>query len=279
MPLSIAHSLDEPGVIETVQDDRRLELRVVHRKLYASSPAHVGWRAVASVALPSELAAFPTEHGWIALSTLGDEAVALDADGARVRPTTSAATVAALTGRPLSDWLALLGLVGVLLLLLPLVVWRTVGTLRLLDEPPPRPDQPDAAGVMVGTLRLQPGVVVHTDGAGRAALSGVCALQAGGVTLELASRPLRFDGSATPLVDGDPIYVLGRVETDTAGGPMRASQRKRLVPLRGRYVIGRGGAADFARHLEARANAGLVRFALVHLGLAATILGFLSMRV
>jgi hypothetical protein len=62
--------------------------------------------------------------------------------------------------------------------------------------------------------------------------------------------------------------MVGRVETDDAGGPMRASQRKRLVPDAGRYLIGRGDASDFARHLHARENLQIIGFALVHAAVA-----------
>ena len=273
LALPIAHGVDEPGVIETSQHARRLELRTRRHRLYASSPAHVAWRAVASTTTPYEFAAFPIGDRYLALSEEGREAVLLDAGGQRLSPTSAAATVEALTGRPIDQWLALLGLLGLLTLALPLLVLRAARALRILDERAPRVDEPGARGLFTGILRVPPGAVLHTDS------SGHTALHAAGTTLDLSSCPRRHDFDAhTPLVDGDPVYLVGQIETDTAGGPMRATLRKRLHATRGRYLIGRGTAADFARHLTTRANAALYRFALLHLALALTLLGLLALR-
>jgi hypothetical protein len=216
---------------------------------------------------------------WLLLSDTEKEVALLDSDLNRAQPTSIEATVLALTDRPIADWLALLGLLGGFALMLPLLALRTVYTLRILDEQPPRPDQPGAAGVLAGTLRIPPGAVVQIDRDGRAALTGVCELQVPGGALELSSGPQLLDGAhQRPLVDGDKVYVVGRVASDSAGGPMRATHKRRVVPERGRYLIGRGSVTDFARHLSARENAHLLRFALLHLSLALTLLGFLALR-
>jgi hypothetical protein len=111
------------------------------------------------------------------------------------------------------------------------------------------------------------------------ALSGICELRAGGERLELGSGPQRFDFAAeVPLVDGDPVYVVGKIEADSDGGPWRTSQRKRLVADGPCYAIGRGGALDFERHLIARANGRLIGLALLHFALALTLLGCLGLR-
>jgi len=277
--LPVTHGLDEPGVLVTSYAGERLELKHARRRLYAASPSHVVWRAVATSSAPYDFAAFPLHGNWLALSDGVKEVALVDNDGARLQPTSTAATVLALTGRPIVDWLALLALLGGFALALPLLAIRTARALRILDEKAPRADQPGASGLLTGTLRLQPGAVVHIEGSGRAALVGICELQSAGGTVELTSGPQLLDGAYhRPLVDGDTVYAVGTVEVDGEGGPMRATHKKRLVPAQGRYFIGRGTAADFARDLAARENAALLRFALLHLSFALTVLGFLALR-
>jgi hypothetical protein len=95
--------------------------------------------------------------------------------------------------------------------------------------------------------------------------------------LELADGLRRFDAAArVPLVDGDAVYVVGRVE-DAAGGPFRTGAR-RLVADGRRYFIGRGTAADFGAQLAAHESLRLVRLALVHLVAAITVLGWIGLR-
>jgi len=72
--------------------------------------------------------------------------------------------------------------------------------------------------------------------------------------------------------------LVGAVEHDTAGGPMRATHRRALGPDRALHFIGRGGPTDFERHLSAFENARLIRFAFCQLAIALGVLLALGLR-
>ncbi|HEY7958303.1 MAG TPA: hypothetical protein VII38_23550, partial [Polyangia bacterium] len=276
-----ALSLDRAGddAIETAASSAGIELQAAPGRLLSRASARTAWRPIASTPVPAGFAAFPVGAHWIALSGDATQSALLDARGARLHPTTRAATILAVTGHSSGFWIGGLTLVLLLGCALPLFVARTLFSLKLLEEPQAKPDAPNARGLFLGTLEAPPGAVLASDRSGRVHLSGACRLRAGGVTLELEPGPRRYDPAlGVPLVGGDQVYVVGRVGADGEGGPWRASQRKRIGPERGRYLIGRGTAADFARHLVAHQNAQLTRFALVQLACALTLLLALGLR-
>jgi hypothetical protein len=265
-PIAISRSLDEPGVIVTSDGHERIEVRHATRRVFVASSGSPAWRAVATSTLQCDFQAIPFEKGWLVLGDHGYEGVYLDAK--LLRTDAGEPMFVALTSQPQTVWLFLLGVLAAFAAALPLVVRRTLRTLRLAD---------DSTRLFLGTLKLPPGAVGTSDSDGRVHLARDCRLRAGGHTYDLTSGPLRTD-VGPPLCDGDRVYVVGRVEADHEGGPWRASHRERIVPADGRYLIGRGDGTDFAHQWSARANARLLGFALAHLTLAMTVLGFLGLR-
>jgi hypothetical protein len=270
--LPVTRGVDEPGVFVTNFGKHRLEVKHAHRRVLASSDQVPAWRAVATSVLPDDFLALPLPGSdlWLLTDRSCTERVVVDGALNRYDQGDASATFAALTSQPRGVWLGLLGLLIVLAAAAPLVVRRARRELRILDY---------GDGLFLGALKLPPGSVGQTDRRGLVPLSGDSQLRSGAHVFDLSSGARRFDdaGSA-PLVDGDRVFVVGRVESDQAGGPWRASHRQRLGPDGGRFLIGRGNADDFARHLTARANARLFAFALVHLTLALSVLGFLGLR-
>jgi hypothetical protein len=143
--------------------------------------------------------------------------------------------------------------------------------------------------VHFGTLHVPPGAALDTDARGHVGVSGGCSVRirvgadglrpavplAGGVEpsqgstssdeVELGPGLSRADERReVPLIDGDAVFVLGRITREDAG-PFRSTGRSRLVSDGGRHAIGRGTAADFAEQLGARAHRALLRGALVTL--------------
>jgi hypothetical protein len=265
-PLAVTRSLDEPGVIVTSLGDERVEVHHVNRRVYVASSGRPAWRAVATSMAPYDFHAVPLGDRWLLLGDHGFEAVALDANLQRLDA--GEPMFVALTSQPIGVWLALMSLLGLFVAALPFAIRRAAAMLRLAE---------DRSALFLGALKLPPGAVGATGRTGRVNLAGDCHLRAGNRTYDLSPGPLRADSGA-PLCDGDLVYVVGRVETDHQGGPWRASQRERIVPQNGRYLIGRGDRDDFVYQLTARANARLLAFALAHLTLAMGILGFLGLR-
>jgi hypothetical protein len=276
MALPIARGLDEAGVLATAYGGRRLELRATGRRLQASTTTQVAWQSIASTTGAYEFAAFPVGDRWMLLNEDGSEAVLIDGAGRPLHRSSVGATVAALSGLPLAAWMGLVGLLFGLLLFVPMLIARTAQALKLLDETAPRADQPDARGVFFGTLQLPPGSLVGAP-MGRRVNLAQARLRASGLTIDLASGPRRL-GQGAPFVDGDPVYVVGAVANDTAGGPMRATHRKALGPDGKLYFIGRGGPSDFERDLARFESFRLTVFALAQLGLSLAVLMALGLR-
>jgi hypothetical protein len=259
VPVEISRSTDEPGVIVTSAGESRVELKHTRRRVLLSADGQPAWRAVATSASTADFQAIPLGNRW--LITGGSEAVLLDSSFARVDR--GADMFVALTSQPRALWMILLFALGGLALMLPWVLGRALRILRVIDRE-----------LHVGTIKLPPGAVGATS-RGNVELTGNCQLRSGSNVFDLAPRPLRIDRGA-PLTDGDQVYVYGEIEADRAGGPWRASHRQKLG---GRlYFIGRGNQDDFAAHVTARANQNLLAFALLHLTLAFTVLGFLGLR-
>jgi hypothetical protein len=225
--------------------------------LLSTLPGANGLHARATPRVHDTFKGWPVGDHIIALGARTSQVVLLDRDGHNVAPASRAETIQVLTrGRaPLIAFRLMLLAVSVLLL--PLALALAVRRLRKLEVTPPRAGEPDARGVFTGVLRVPPGTLVQSDVSGHAALPGGCQLVSNGVVLDLSNGPLRTDGRDHrdgPLLDGTPVYVVGRVETETEGGPMRASHRRRLVPDGRRYFIGRGGATDWMLDAAAREN-------------------------
>lgn len=273
MALPIARGLDEAGVLATSLGERRLEVRSDRRRLQISNSQQVAWHSVASTTGRYEFAAFPVGDRWMLVNEDGSEAALIDAAGHGYQPTSAAATVAALSGLPLSAWMGLVGFLFGFAFCVPLMLARTVKALKLLDEPSPRADQPDARGVFFGTLQIPPGTVLG----GRKVASGNLRLRAGGIPVDLSPGARRLDDGG-PLVDGDQVYVVGAVEHDTKGGPMRATHRRTLGSDGTLHFIGRGTQADFEHHLSGHENNRLIRFALIQLTVALMVLVALGLK-
>jgi hypothetical protein len=259
VPVEISRSLDEPGVIVTSAGERRVEVKHTRRRVLVSVDGRPAWRAVATSGSTADFQAIPLGNRWLLAG--GSEAIVLDSSFARIDHGED--MFVALTSQPRALWLLMLGALGLLALMLPWALCRALQLLRVGEK-----------DLHVGTLKLPPGAVGATSN-GRVELIGNCQLRAGGHLFDLGPRPLRIDRGA-PLTDGDQVYVCGELEADQAGGPWRASHRQKLGGRH--YFIGRGNRDDFAAHVTARANQKLLAFALVHLTLAFTVLGFLGLR-
>jgi hypothetical protein len=225
--------------------------------LLARLPASRGLRSIFTARAFDRFAGWPVGDRLIALGVHTAQAALVDLNGHNLAPSGRGETIQVLTrGRaPLIAFRLMLLAVSVLLL--PLALLLAVRRLRHLDARAPKADEPGARGAFAGVLRVPPGTVVHSDVSGHAVLRDGCQVVANGVVLDLSPGPLRTDGRDGrdgPLTDGTQVYVVGRVETDAEGGPMRASHRRRLLPDGRRYFIGRGGLADWLLDAAAREN-------------------------
>jgi hypothetical protein len=265
VPLTV--SAHGSGSIESRLDTWVVEIeRKQHRLRVAPDGSTASWRTVATPLFADDFVAWPVGAHHLALGATTPQAVMLDDTGRNLHPASAEDTLSVIThGRAaLIRFRLLILLMGTLLL--PLSLLLAVRRLRIIDRGAARADEPHARGVFIGTLRVPPGVAVQTEASGRAALSGTCQLVSGGVTLDLDAGPLRVDrGVRTPLVDGEQVYVVGRLESDDQGGPMRASHRKRVVSDGRRYLIGRGGLRDFERDVAARESRALLAVAVCQL--------------
>ncbi len=264
-PLSV--STRPPSGVETRADGRSAEIELRHHRLRVSLDGNAGaWRTVATPLLADDFVAWPVGAHYVALGASTPQAIVLDEAGRNIQPASVEDTLSTVThGRAgLIRFRLLLLLIGTLLL--PLALLLAVRRLRIIDAGPARSDDPNAHGVFVGTLRVPPGVLVQTEASGRAALTGNCQLVSNGVAIDLASGPVRVDrGVRTPLCDGEQVYVVGRLESDAQGGPMRASHRKRIAGDGRRYFIGRGSLGDFERDVAARESRTLLAVAVCQL--------------
>jgi hypothetical protein len=72
--------------------------------------------------------------------------------------------------------------------------------------------------------------------------------------------------------------VFGEILDESRGGPFRSTHDKHLGAQGRRYLIGRGGAAEFLRNAIDRESALLARVALAQLTLGLVVLGCLALR-
>ncbi len=226
-----------------------------------SARAHGEWRGAATVRVGNDFVAHPLGDGWLAINHHGAaQAIRLDAHGRRLHPTTLFASVGILSHTPPAIWLAVLATLYGLSLL-------TIWNLRRAMRP--------TANLRFGTLRLPPGAVVFGDHRRGALLPEGAAVLVDGAHLELGPGLERSDREPSfPLVDGEDVYVVGRVTGEPCAGPWRSSHRQRLEPDGKHYQLGRGTPADHLRHRVTQLKVA----AFVHLAFGAALLGALALR-
>jgi hypothetical protein len=275
--VQVAASPTDGWALRTSYRGRSIEASADRRRIGVVSDARPRPHTIASTALTAPYAPLPVGDRYILLGP-HREALLLDGRGERLAPTPADVTVRALSGHGLTTWQLMVALMLFASLSLPLVALRYR---RRLDQASraSEPDRPGAAGVFVGTLHLPHGTLLTADPSGHVLFTGPTHLRVNGHLIELDPRDLtRHEAGARPLTDGDRVYVVGRIESDEAGGPMRASHRLRLTADGGRYLIGLGDDEDYARTTNTRLNAVLSGFAIAQLMASLTLLGSMLLR-
>src|SRR5581483_4286458 len=252
-----------------VVDGDRLSAPANPPKLEGGRDARLDGRVLASLAPRDSFWLVPLGARWLALAHDSPQALIVDASGARVDRVSRARTIAALTDEPSPAWLAVIGALALALIALGLVTGHALAARDLGAAAEAERVEPGARGVFFGTLRVPEGALLETDARGHVQVASGCRVRVANADVELGPGLERGDAAIdVPLIDGDQVFVIGRVEGDAeGGGPWRGSGRLRLVADGKRLAIGRGGAGDFAERVAASRNRRVLRLGLAALAL------------
>jgi hypothetical protein len=246
---------------------------------YAGAPAlggkravTAGGRVVASLAEPDSMLAVPMAGRWLLIGREHGARLMLDGSGARVDRVPRLATLRRLAEDPSPAWLALAGLlVGALVALFALLA-RALSQNDLARVVAPERAEPGARGVFFGTLHVPEGVMIEEGARGHLEIPAGCRVRLGAVDVDLGAGLTRADTPSTvPLIDGDAVFLIGKLDSD-AGGPHRSSGRLKLTADGRHHAIGRGVENDYAHRISAGRNQHVLRIALINIALEIALL-------
>jgi hypothetical protein len=204
------------------------------------------WRLASRVSAGALVPA-PLGQGWLWLDD--GQVFVTDGAGNRIDRVARSTSLCTLTDDASPAWILILALIAVGVLLLPILLLRAA--------------RAGAEGdALFGTLKIPEGGALETDERGHVEIKAGTCVRIDGHDVELGPGLKRADARLeVPLIDGDAVFVMGRVQGDDAG-PFRGSGRKRLAAEGRRHHIGRGTVADFAEQMTARANGSVIKVAV-----------------
>jgi hypothetical protein len=201
---------------------------------------------VASRVDTNDFEAVPLGTNWL---WLGDsQAIMTDANGHRLDRKSK---LQSFLDDANAGWIAVAIILLINAILLPFTLLRALRAAAVARE-----------RAFFGMLKVPGGAALDTDKRGNVTVTPGACVRIDGYDVELGPGLTRADDRhEVPLIDGDPVFVLGRAQGDDAG-PWRSSGRRRLVPDGTRYSIGRGAPETFAEEVTRRPERWVLRQAL-----------------